>query len=412
MAFLDQMDKGYSKFGCAYHCAAHAADVMQGVHHFMQHAAVKRHINVEHVLLTYIAAAMHDYLHPGVNANFLIATNDPLALRYNDERILESMHLAESFALMKRPQFNIFSHWEDTDYRRARSTLIKLVFATDLGQHFNFLGKFKSKIAAAKAPPPASTPHHKPSQQSRSGARMPRMSSAALLSRRSTALRALSPVQQTAFPADAEDTVLLLQMCMKCSDISHPARSWESHCKWSEYFVEENFKQGERERKAGVPISPLCDPNTFNYRKGQVGYVQFIKSQVGFMQFIVEPLYTAFSSFCQESLWDTNLHDNLKRWQAQLTDQEPSNGKHSPIDLTSLPPPPMPGSPGNASRWSELPPPPASTPPQSSPPPPPPIMTSVVSSDGRTPVVDASANKTVSTVRMSTSHHQRQHSEV
>ena len=166
VAFLDQMDQGYSKYGCAYHCAAHAADVMQGVHHFMQHAAIKRHINVEHILLTYIAAAMHDYLHPGVNANFLIATNDPLALRYNDEKILESMHLAESFALMKRPQFNIFSHWVDADYRRARGTLIKLVFATDLGQHFNFLGKFKSKIAAAKAPPPASTPHHKPSQQS------------------------------------------------------------------------------------------------------------------------------------------------------------------------------------------------------------------------------------------------------
>jgi hypothetical protein len=42
---------------------------------------------------------MHDFNHPGVTNDFLIATSDPLALRYNDRSPLENHHCAAAFAI-------------------------------------------------------------------------------------------------------------------------------------------------------------------------------------------------------------------------------------------------------------------------------------------------------------------------
>lgn len=44
-----------------------------------------------------IAAALHDYDHPGVNSVFLVNMNDEKAIRHNDVSVLENHHLAASF---------------------------------------------------------------------------------------------------------------------------------------------------------------------------------------------------------------------------------------------------------------------------------------------------------------------------
>ena len=49
---------------------------------------------------------MHDYAHPGLTNDFLIATSDPLAVRYNDRSPLENHHAAASFAAMRRPELD------------------------------------------------------------------------------------------------------------------------------------------------------------------------------------------------------------------------------------------------------------------------------------------------------------------
>ncbi len=49
---------------------------------------------------------MHDHGHPGLTADFLIATSDPLAVRYNDRSPLENHHGASFFALLRRPELN------------------------------------------------------------------------------------------------------------------------------------------------------------------------------------------------------------------------------------------------------------------------------------------------------------------
>jgi len=48
----------------------------------------------------YIAAAIHDYEHPGLNNSFLISTKAELANRYNDKAVLEMHHVSSAFFIM------------------------------------------------------------------------------------------------------------------------------------------------------------------------------------------------------------------------------------------------------------------------------------------------------------------------
>lgn len=60
-------------------------------------------------------------------------------------------------------------------------------------------------------------------------------------------------------PLDETERLLSLQMALKCADIGHIVESLETHKKWVSALEEEFFLQGDAERAAGLPISPLFD---------------------------------------------------------------------------------------------------------------------------------------------------------
>lgn len=68
---------------------------------------------------------------------------------------------------------------------------------------------------------------------------------------------------------------LVLQIALKCADISNPCRPWEISRKWSLKVCEEFFRQGDYERKLNLPVTALCDRHTTSIPKIQTGY--FIK---------------------------------------------------------------------------------------------------------------------------------------
>lgn len=43
----------------------------------------------------FLAAAIHDYDHPGLSNSFLVTTRSPLALMYNDLSPLENHHVSK-----------------------------------------------------------------------------------------------------------------------------------------------------------------------------------------------------------------------------------------------------------------------------------------------------------------------------
>jgi hypothetical protein len=90
--FLEEIEAGYLETN-KYHNAVHGADVAHSVNQFVVHGLdVVSHMDPIDVIATIVSALVHDFKHPGVNAGWLKATRDDLAIIYNDLSPLENMH--------------------------------------------------------------------------------------------------------------------------------------------------------------------------------------------------------------------------------------------------------------------------------------------------------------------------------
>jgi hypothetical protein len=62
-----------------------------------------------------------------------------------------------------------------------------------------------------------------------------------------------------------------LSLVLHCADISHPAKDWDLHYRWTSLLLEEFFQQGDREQELGLPFSPLCDRKNTLVAESQIG---------------------------------------------------------------------------------------------------------------------------------------------
>lgn len=67
-----------------------------------------------------------------------------------------------------------------------------------------------------------------------------------------------------------------LSLVLHCCDISHPAKRWDLHHRWTSQLLEEFFRQGDKERELGLPFSPLCDRNNTLVAESQIGLLYCI----------------------------------------------------------------------------------------------------------------------------------------
>ncbi len=83
----------------------------------------------------------------------------------------------------------------------------------------------------------------------------------------------VSPEAKDAAPRPLDDTerLLSLQVAIKVADLGHLGEALEVHRRWLGALEEEFFRQGDRERELGLPISPLFDRAKQGVSKSQVG---------------------------------------------------------------------------------------------------------------------------------------------
>eukprot|EP00741_Cyanophora_paradoxa_P022427 tig00021489_g21653.t1 len=247
-AFAARVEAGYRDN--PYHNGTHAAEVAQCMAFLLTRGGLGAALSDEDRLAALLAALVHDFEHPGVNNNFLVAVSDPLALRYNDRSPLESHHVSAAWTAMTAP---VASSTSSPPFPEIRRTVI------DMAQHFEVLGAFRKRVAAgalAPAPPPEAPPEA-PAPAPAGGAR--------------PGAGRLAP----------EDRRLLLSVAIKASapqaaDIGHAARPLPLHLDWSQRVAAEFYAQGDRERAAGLPVSAFMDRATANLPKSQVGFCDFI----------------------------------------------------------------------------------------------------------------------------------------
>lgn len=112
----------------------------------------------------------------------------------------------------------------------------------------------------------------------------------------------------------AEDRHFILQIALKCADISNPCRPWDISRKWSYKVCEEFFRQGDYERRLNLPVTPLCDRHT----------TSIPKIQAGFFKHVVTPLYVEWHRFLGDGLSVSlmeYLKANQKKWEALITQE-------------------------------------------------------------------------------------------
>lgn len=142
---------------------------------------------------------------------------------------------------------------------------------------------------------------------------------------------------------------------IKCADVSHPARMLHVHERWSDLISDEFYLQvsptpwvyilararatrivcllcvqGDRERELGMPISPLCDRNSHN----------LAKSQIGFIDFVVKPSFAILSAFCDTEEWMDVMKSNLRHWKGLAATAHLSNSDYRVGSRHVGPPPP------------------------------------------------------------------------
>ncbi|KAJ3121318.1 hypothetical protein HK098_003786 [Nowakowskiella sp. JEL0407] len=227
-----------------YHNAIHAADVLHAVNYLLfDDPVISESYTPMEIFAGMIAAIGHDIDHPGLNNQFLVKSRDELAIMYSDVSVNEYHHIAHIFQTSIKSKYNIFADFTTEDYEEMRKTIIRLILATDMSKHFEYLTKFKTKL-----------------QQS------------------NIAIGKLE---------SQENRMVVLEIAMKCADLNNPSKTPELARKWTESIMEEFYRQGDREREMGLPISQFMDRSNSNVAK----------CQIGFIDILVAPLYDAWITF-------------------------------------------------------------------------------------------------------------------
>ena len=90
---IARIERGY-RSDIPYHTSTHAADVVQAVSNLIGSRGFGERLSHLEKFSVLMAAAVHDYEHPGVNNAFLVKTRHELAVLYNDQSPLENHHVA------------------------------------------------------------------------------------------------------------------------------------------------------------------------------------------------------------------------------------------------------------------------------------------------------------------------------
>ncbi|GAB5365565.1 hypothetical protein AAMO2058_001069400 [Amorphochlora amoebiformis] len=267
--FVRELESGY--LDVPYHNNIHACDVLHATHIMLRSEVLSR-ICERFPLLrvaSYLAAAAHDFKHPGTNNEYAKNTQSEVAIRYNDMSILESMHIAETFKLIKTGrQCNFLQCLDTGDRQLLRRFVISMVLHTDMAKHNDLVVKLRRTITTKKE-------------------------------------TKTMWLDQKEVKDLLNETEFLLNMMLHCADLANACRPRKIMEEWTKRVIKEFWAQGDLERLHGLPVGPGRDRSTANVPLGQ----QF------FIKVLVSPLYTLWKEVIPETeVALKHLHENLEYW--------------------------------------------------------------------------------------------------
>jgi len=265
-SFFHLVERGYQSTN-PYHNALHAADVAQATSVFCSQPRLRAHLTPLELLATFVAAVCHDLDHPGVNQKFLVSTGSHLAVLYDHVSVLENHHWRAAISCFV--ESGLSSCLSESQFSEFKDLVRALILATDISRQQEFLTHFQHFLDTGEIN--------------------------------------MAHFQYRHF---------VLQIAMKCADISNPCRPWQVSRLWSLRACEEFFRQGDRERELKLQhITPLCDRLN----------VTVAKVQVGFYSFIAEPLFKEWHRYLDSRLSAEmleHLYRNKAAWEQEVVSEE------------------------------------------------------------------------------------------
>ena len=218
---------------------------------------------------------MHDVDHTGKNNLYEINSASKLAIRYNDNSVLESHHAARAFKILSEQKFNIFAKMHQNDYPLFRKEVIHAILSTDIKKHFDELGEFKERIDSGDF-----SPYEGYDQK------------------------------------EMKDYLLMLGVLIHCCDLYTPTLEWEASSSWSMKLNEEFRIQSWSEIELNLPVTPFL--------VGLDDHVKVANSEKFFVGSIVKPLWMEVDRFLKEAVSERlkNIEENLEHWERILKGEE------------------------------------------------------------------------------------------
>lgn len=129
-----------------YHNFIHAFDVTHACYSFLTIMNAQQYLTHLDILALLLASLCHDLDHPGFNNVFQVNAQTDLAISYNDISVLESHHASMTFRVLKNPDCNILENLSEEQLKELRRSVISLVLATDMANHFEYFSKFQHHL--------------------------------------------------------------------------------------------------------------------------------------------------------------------------------------------------------------------------------------------------------------------------
>ena len=238
-----------------YHTDLHAADITQTCLVYFKVGKINEICKMSQIskCALFLSCICHDYKHPGVNNNFLKDTKNILAIKYNDNSILENMHISEAFKLtIDSPNCDIFTGMNSEIYKQIRKEMISCVLFTDMTRH-QLTIDFMNEVNKNKK-------------------------------------------------AEKDYHLDYMNLLVHSADISNPTKKFNIYWQWGKLVVEEFLQQGDKEKELGLKCS--FDRDTLTIYQNQLGFINYIEL----------PFFTIFiETFPKLKFVMDNLNNNKKQ---------------------------------------------------------------------------------------------------
>ncbi|KAH3732313.1 cAMP-specific 3',5'-cAMP phosphodiesterase 4 [Pelomyxa schiedti] len=265
-----------------YHNKYHAADVTQAFHCLLGMAeyaspSFRETISPLDRLACFIAAAAHDYRHPGRNNVFLRETLHPTYIKFADSP-LERSHAAYALEkLLLDPECKALADLSPRHQKYVIEMVFNLINATDMVKHVELIDAIKSWV-------PEST----------------------------TEATGGPPRDHAAFVSSTSPgKLLILQLLLKAADLSNPYRQWSICKEWATRQMKEFAQQGADERARGLVASSFMG-----------GTATVLDLQNTFVPLFVVPLLRALEPlFPNFQVLESAAWDNLNHWRDEYGEE-------------------------------------------------------------------------------------------